>query len=194
MQVATFLPGLGKKEQRRQATIYELAYSERAYYLHVSTLVQEFVVPIRARKQTLLPGCDWLDLFVQYTQHLQLVSKALCDDLDRRQKEMPLVHDISDIFEKHEHQIAVALYHFCELNTEMMTVCTDSAYPLLASNGATPTAQSCAVYLYLLHPHGSCQAKAVRMHGLLTNRFPYFAISNRPSLSRRKKQPQVQTG
>ena len=157
-EVADLLPGLDKKELRRQETIYELGYSERAYYLHVSTLLDEFVQPIYKLKSTLLPGCTWIDLFVQYCAHLKHVSEELCAALEQRSKDTPLVGDISDIFDKHENAIAVALYHYCELNTEMTTAFDDDSgsnqllADFVAQKESAESAMGLTFNAYLLAP------------------------------------------
>ena len=47
------------------------------------------------------------------------VSERLCAALDERANESTVVADVSDVMQAHEHEITVALYHYCTLNTEV---------------------------------------------------------------------------
>ena len=63
-------------------------------------------------------------------QTLRQVSERLCAALDERANESTVVADVSDVMQAHEHEITVALYHYCTLNTEVRTPCVISRHLL----------------------------------------------------------------
>ena len=85
-----------------------------AVYLVATTLSRDGIAVAKfttSRKfHNAAPFSELCTCVCRYTQHLQLVSAELCSALDYRAEHTPVVHDVSDIMQAHEHAIAVALY------------------------------------------------------------------------------------
>ncbi|CAI9621302.1 unnamed protein product [Staurois parvus] len=103
VQEAGILDSISPEERKRQEAIFEIITSEYSYQHSLDILVRLFKKSDEL-KQT-INGTDHHHLFSNIAEILE-VSKRFFDDLEKRHKDNPFIHDISDIVESH------ALNHF----------------------------------------------------------------------------------
>ncbi|KAM3923247.1 rho guanine nucleotide exchange factor 16 [Leptodactylus fuscus] len=103
VQEAGILDKISAEERKRQEAIFEIITSEYSYQHSLDILFRLFKKSDEL-KQT-INGTDHHHLFSNIADILE-VSKRFFEDLEKRHKDNPYIHDISDIVENH------ALNHF----------------------------------------------------------------------------------
>ncbi|XP_069803389.1 rho guanine nucleotide exchange factor 16 [Dendropsophus ebraccatus] len=98
VQEAGILDTISPEERKRQEAIFEIITSEYSYQHSLDILFRLFKKS-EELKQT-INGTDHHHLFSNIADILD-VSKRFFEDLERRHKDNPFIHDISDIVETH---------------------------------------------------------------------------------------------
>ncbi|XP_072012427.1 rho guanine nucleotide exchange factor 16 [Engystomops pustulosus] len=98
VQESGILDKISPEERKRQEAIFEIITSEYSYQHSLDILVRLFKKSDEL-KQT-INGTDHHHLFSNIADILE-VSKRFFEDLEKRHKDNPFIHDISDIVENH---------------------------------------------------------------------------------------------
>ncbi|KAM9299195.1 rho guanine nucleotide exchange factor 16 [Gastrophryne carolinensis] len=98
VQESGILDNITPEERKRQEAIFEIITSEYSYQHSLDILVRLFKKS-EELKQT-ITGTDHHHLFSNIADILE-VSKRFFEDLEKRHKDSPFIHDISDIVENH---------------------------------------------------------------------------------------------
>ncbi|XP_073417802.1 rho guanine nucleotide exchange factor 16 isoform X2 [Dendrobates tinctorius] len=98
VQEAGILDQISPEERKRQEAIFEIITSEYSYQHSLDILFRLFKKSDEL-KQT-INGTDHHHLFSNIADILE-VSKRFFEDLEKRHKDNPFIHDISDIVENH---------------------------------------------------------------------------------------------